>query len=128
MGGYGSDLLNGGPNFDQINAQDGQRDTIVICGNENDRIYYDKGLDVLRYCEVSISGTMMTASETTTSDNVNLITQQPPKGLFESTGKILVEHKGKEQCVPEKELKGHLEHDDEIINPSGCSGAEQGRR
>lgn len=129
VGGYGSDLLNGGPGFDQVNAQDGQKDTIVVCGNENDKIYYDRGLDVLRYCEASTSGVMMmTASEATTAGTANLSTQEPPKGLFENTGKVLVEHKGKERCVPEKNLEGHLEHGDEIINPSGCSSAEQGRR
>lgn len=94
VGGYGSDLLNGGSGFDQVNARDGQKDTIVVCGNENDKIYYDKGLDVLRYCEASTNGVMMTASETTTSGTANLSTQAPPKGLFKNTGKVLVEHKG----------------------------------
>lgn len=126
VGGYGGDLLNGGPGFDQINAQDGQRDTIVVCGNENDGIYYDRGIDALRYCEVATSGTRVAASETTTSGKVgkaNLTTQAPPKGIFENTGKVLVEHEGKERCVPEKDLDGHLDHGDALINPSGCAGA-----
>jgi hypothetical protein len=131
VGGYGSDTLNGGPGFDQINAQDGQKDTIVLCGNENDKIYYDRGLDVLRYCEATTSGAMTatTAGESTTeAGKANLSTQTPPKGLFESTGKLLVGHKGEKQCVSERGLENHLRHGDEIINPAGCSSAEQGRR
>ena len=123
VGGYGSDLLNGGPGFDQINAQDGQKDTIVVCGNENDEIYYDKGIDALRYCEAATSGARVAASATTTDDEANLTTQAPPKGIFENTGKVLVEHKGKEQCVSEKDLEGHLDHGDALINPSGCARA-----
>ena len=126
VGGVGNDAINGGPGFDQINAQDGWKDTIVVCGNENDKIYYDRGLDVLRYCETSKAGTMtaMSNGEPTTADKVNLSTQKPPKSVFGDTGKVLVEHKGGEQCVAEKGLKSHIEHGDEIINPSGCSSAE----
>ena len=126
VGGGGSDVLNGGPGFDQINAQDGQRDTIIVCGNENDKIYYDKGLDVLRYCQASTSGTMtaMSVDEPATADKANLSTQTPPKSIFGNTGKVLIAHKSGEQCVAAKEVKSHTNHGDEIINPSGCSSAE----
>lgn len=130
VGGGGSDLLNGGPGFDQINAQDGWKDTIVVCGNENDKIYYDRGLDVLRYCEASTADTMTTMSvgesgeSTTDTGKANLSTQTPPKSVFGNTGKVLVEHKGGEQCVTEKDLKSHVKHGDEIINPTGCSSAK----
>ena len=45
----------------------------------------------------------------------------PPNGLFESGTEVLVGHAGEELCVPEKALKGHLEHGDRILNWSGCS-------
>lgn len=125
VGGGGSDVLNGGPGFDRVNAQDGLKDTIVVCGNENDKIFYDKGLDVLRYCQASTSNTLtaMSTSEPTTGGS-NLSTQAPPKSIFENTGKVLVDHKSGEQCVAEKDLKSHIRHGDEIINPSGCSSTE----
>ena len=47
-GGYGEDTLDGGPGADEINARDGQKDTIVIRFGEDDVVYYDKELDVLK--------------------------------------------------------------------------------
>jgi hypothetical protein len=35
----------------------------------------------------------------------------------------LVEHGGEELRIPEGELKGHLGHGDEIIDPSGRAAA-----
>jgi Ca2+-binding RTX toxin-like protein len=130
VGGYGNDTLSGGPGADQINAQDGQKDTIVFCAGEYDAVYYDRGLDVLQGC-IAPQGTAgkdtgLTAGET--SKATTLSAEQPPEGLFEHSGKVLVEHEDKELCLPEKELKGHLKHGDEILNPAGCSSAEQGRR
>lgn len=119
VGGGGNDFINGGPGFDQINAQDGLKDTIVVCGNA-DKIYYDKGLDVLRYCEASTAGTMTAMSSESSGDKANLSTQKPPKSVFGNTGEVLVEHKGGERCVAEKDLKSHVKHGDEIIDPSGC--------
>ena len=134
QGGYGYDTLSGGPGADQINAQEGQKDTINVCGGEyGDVVYYDRGLDVLQGC-VSPQGTAstqsagMSADEAIEAGKVKLVAQKPPKGLFEHTGKVLVEHKGKELLVAEKELKGHMGHGDHILDPTGRSGAEEGRR
>ena len=114
VGGPGRDYLSGGTGGDQINAQDGYQDTIN-CNNEYDRVYYDRGLDILQECPSAGRGE-------------NLVTEQPPKDLFKHTGKVLIEHKGKELLLPEKALKGHLGHGDEILNPTGRSSVEQGRR
>ncbi len=111
QGGYGNDVMFTGFGDDQVNAQDGQKD-FITCGSGNDLIYVDAGLDVLRDC-----GTRRAA----------LSRLAPPDGLFAHTGKVLVKHEGEQLCLPEEEVKGHLEHGDEIINPSGCSDAKQGR-
>lgn len=115
VGGLGGDILNGGFGSDLINARDGQKDTIVFCINE-DTVYYDARLDVLRDSCVSPQGT---ASKSASQSS--LVAKQPPKGLFEHTGKVLVKHEDEEQCVAAKELKVHLKHGDEIVNPAGCS-------
>jgi Ca2+-binding RTX toxin-like protein len=138
-GGYGDDLvqgdsgedtLDGGPGADEINAQDGQRDTIVIRSGEYDVVYYDRGLDVLQsqvYPQGTAGeGTGVTVDEAIEAGKVELAAEEPPEGLFEHTGKVLVEHEGEELLVAEKGLKGHLEHGDEILDPMGRSaGAEE---
>ncbi len=131
VGGYGNDVLSGGPGGDQINARDGQKDTIVFCINE-DTVYYDSSLDVLRDSCVSPQGTAskstsLSASEATETGQGTLVAKQPPKGLFGHTGKVLIKHEGEEQCVAAKELKGHLKHGDEVLNTQGCSDPEEGR-
>ena len=129
QGGYGYDTLSGGPGADQINAQEGQKDTINVCGSvSGDVVYYDRGLDVLVGC-VSPQGTAststaMSAEEAIEAGKVKLVAEKPPKGLFEHTGKVVVEHKGKEMVVAEKELEGHMKHGDHIIDPTGRAGAE----
>lgn len=110
VGGPGTDYLSGGPGGDQINAQDGLKDTIN-CGNQYDTVYYDKGLDVLQGC----LGTTSMESR---------VAEQPPAGLFEHTGKVLVEHKGQELLVLEQDLKGHIGHGDHILDPTGRSSSE----
>ena len=136
QGGYGYDFLDGGPGADRINAQDGQKDTIVIRSGEYDVVYYDRGLDVLQ-SQMYPQGTSarenagMSVEEAIKAGKVkvDLRTEKPPKGLFEHTGKVLVEHKGKEMVVAEKEVKAHMAHGDHIIDPTGRAGAEQeGRR
>jgi hypothetical protein len=47
----------------------------------------------------------------------------PPKG----GNRILVDHKGKELCLPKAALRGHLEHGDEVINEEGCSDPAAGK-
>jgi uncharacterized repeat protein (TIGR01451 family) len=42
--------------------------------------------------------------------------------------RVLVSHKGKELCLPEAALHGHLKHGDEVIDEEGCSNAEDGSR
>ena len=129
QGGYGYDTLSGGPGADQINAQEGQKDTINVCNAYGDTVYYDRGLDVLQGC-VSAQGTSatMSAEEAIESGKVKLKAEKPPKGLFEHTGKVLVEHKGKELVVAEKEVKGHMSHGDRILDPTGRADAGEGRR
>jgi hypothetical protein len=46
----------------------------------------------------------------------------PPEGE-----RILVDHKGKELCLPKAALRGHLEHGDEVINEEGCSDPAAGK-
>lgn len=106
-GGPGEDTLNTGTGSDRVNAQDGEKDTIT-CQGPNDLVYYDKGLDVLQGCSTS-----------------GLIELPPPEGFFEADTKALVEHKGKELCLPEKAVKGHLKHGDEVLNWTGCSEEQQ---
>jgi Ca2+-binding RTX toxin-like protein len=126
-GGGGEDVLDGGPGSDQINARDGQKDTIMIRPGEYDTIYYDKGLDVLvTPAEQSTSGkgrigeaTGSTASEAATKGKTELQAERPPEGLFEPHGKVLVEHAGTRLLVPEGELAGHLGHGDEMVDPTG---------
>lgn len=125
VGGPGNDTLNGGPDSDQVNAQDGQKDTIVLCGNENDRIFYDRGIDVLQGCVSpqadGANSATLSASEAKAGD-FNLSTGKPPAGLFDHTGKVLVDHEGSKKCVAAKEVKAHTKHGDAILNPAGCSG------
>ena len=133
QGGYGNDTLNAGPGADRINAQEGQKDYIELCGSgAYDVVYYDRGLDVLLGCAypqgAARESAGLSAAEATEATEVELSTKKPPKGLFEHTGKVLVEHDGKELCVAEDALKGHLKHDDKIINATECSSSEQGRR
>jgi hypothetical protein len=47
----------------------------------------------------------------------------PPKG----GNRILVDHKGKELCLPKAALRGHLRHGDEVINEEGCSDPAAGK-
>ena len=123
-GGSGNDTLDGGPGADEINAFDGEKDTIVIRSGEGDVVYYDKGLDVL-VVPVSPQGTAgLTAAEA--DEKAELKAERPPKGLFEPSGKILVEHEGQQVQVSERALEGHLGHGDEIIDPTGRA-AEQVR-
>ena len=133
-GGGGEDVLDGGPGSDQINARDGQKDTVVIRPGEYDTVYYDKGIDVLvSPAEPSASGqgrngeaTGSTATEATEA-RTELLAERPPKGLFEPHGKILVEHAGTRLLVPEGELAGHLRHGDDLVDPTG-RGEAQGER
>ncbi|QIN80087.1 hypothetical protein GBA65_17925 [Rubrobacter marinus] len=129
VGGTGQDTLKAGPGADKINAQDGQRDVVELCGSgPYDVVYYDAGLDVLVGC-ISPQGTAresagMSAAEAREATETDLSAQKPPEGLFEHTGKVLVEHKGKELLVSEKDLKGHAGHGDRILDPTGRSDPE----
>jgi hypothetical protein len=134
-GGYGADLVAGGPGndtldggfgADEINARDGQKDTIVIRSGEGDVVYYDKGLDVL-VVPASPQGSAAGLSVAEAGEKAELSTERPPEGLFEPSGKILVEHEGEERLVSEQALEGHLGHGDEIIDPTGRASAEEGR-
>ena len=113
-GGYGEDTLDGGPGADEINARDGQKDTIVIRFGEDDVVYYDKELDVLK---VPVEGRG-------TADKVELTTERPPEGLFEPSAKVLLEHEGERVLMSEQALEGHTGHGDEILDPTGRSVEE----
>lgn len=121
VGGPGRDVLNGGPGGDQINARDRNRDIIIMCGSEYDTVYYDRGIDILRYCEGQSIAAASTSNKASSAEAANLSTRKPPEDLFEHSGRVLVEHKDSEQCVPEKKLTGHLDHGDGILNPAGCT-------
>jgi Ca2+-binding RTX toxin-like protein len=121
-GGSGNDTLDGGPGSDEINARDGERDTIVIRSGEGDVVYYDKGIDVLVAPASAQGSARLTALES--GEKAELLAQRPPKGLFEPSGKILVEHEGERVLVSERALEGHLGHGDEMIDPTGRADAE----
>ena len=128
-GGPGEDFLDGGPGADEIDARDGQKDTIAIRFGEGDVVYYDKGIDVL---EAPVSSgekvgksAGLTAAEAA-EEEVELSTQRPPRGLFEPSGGILVEHEGEKLLVSEGAIEAHLEHGDRILDPTGRA-AEEGR-
>ena len=110
QGDSGNDTLNTGTGSDRVNAQDNQKDFITCIDGSNDKVYYDKGLDVTQGCVGS-----------------GLVELPPPDGLFEPKTKVLVSHKGKELCVAESAVKGHLKHGDEVLNAQGCSDPEEGR-
>src|SRR5918998_2237894 len=101
-GDAGSDTLNTGTGSDLVDARDGEKD-FITCDGSDDRVYHDP-IDDLQGCAESgrFEGT-------------------PPDELFEDEGKVLVDHKGKELCLPEAALKGHLKHGDDIINATGCA-------
>jgi hypothetical protein len=40
----------------------------------------------------------------------------PPRG----ENGVLLDHKGRELCLPQAALKAHLKHGDEIVNGEGC--------
>ena len=105
QGDSGSDTIYTGTGSDRVNARDGERD-FITCEGADDLVYYDVGLDVLEGCAES-----------------GRVELPPPDGLFEVSGKVLVDHgEGKKElCVAEAALKGHLEHGDGIINATGCS-------
>jgi hypothetical protein len=127
-GGSGNDTLDGGPGSDEINARDGEKDIIVIRFGEGDVVYYDKGLDVLKVPVEGLSaadeGSDLSITEAA-KKGVELSAQAPPQGLFEPSGKVLVEHKGEELMVPEKGLEAHLGHGDEILDPTGRATQEE---
>ena len=116
-GGSGNDTLDGGPGSDEINARDGEKDTIVIRSGEGDVVYYDKGLDVLVAPASPLGTTALSTAEA--GEKAELLAERPPQGLFEPSGKILIEHEGEQLLVSEQALEGHLGHGDEIIDPTG---------
>lgn len=131
VGGGGEDTLSGGPGADKVDARDGQKDTISIRFGEGDVVYYDKGIDVLQ-APASSQGAAgknaaLTAAEAADRE-VELSTQRPPRGLFEPSGEILVEHEGGKLLVPEGALEAHLGHGDKILDPTGRAATAEGGR
>jgi Ca2+-binding RTX toxin-like protein len=117
VGGADNDTLDGGPGSDEINARDGEKDTIVIRPGEGDVVYYDKRLDVLVMPAEGVGTTALSVSEA--NEKAELKAERPPKGLFEPSSKILIEHDSGWVLVNERALEGHLSHGDEIIDPTG---------
>jgi hypothetical protein len=97
---------------------------IVIRSGEGDVIYYDKGMDVLVAPASPLGAADLSAAEA--NEKVELLAERPPQGLFEPSGKILIEHEGERVLVSERALEGHLGHGDEMIDPTGRA-AEEGR-
>ena len=122
-GGADNDVLDGGPGADKINARDGEKDTIVIRSGEGDVVYYDKGIDVLVAPASPLGTADLSAAEA--NEKAELLAERPPQGLFEPSGRVLVEHKGEELMVPEKGLEAHLGHGDEILDPTGRAAQEE---
>jgi hypothetical protein len=118
-GGPGEDILDGGPGADEIDAQDGQKDTIVIRFGEGDVVYYDKGIDVLEAPASSQPTADKNTDLTAAEKEVELSTQRPPRGPFEPSGEILVEHEGEKLLVSEGALEAHLEDGDRISTRPG---------
>ena len=52
---------------------------------------------------------------------VDRLTSPPPGG--DNGERVLVEHNGKELCLPKAALNGHRKHGDEVISEEGCSNA-----
>ena len=123
-GGLGNDTLDGGAGSDEINARDGEKDTVVIRSGEGDVVYYDKGIDVLVAPASPLGTANLSAAEA--DEKAELLAERPPQGLFEPSGKILIEHEGERVLVSERALEGHLGHGDEMIDPTGRA-AEEGR-
>ena len=48
-------------------------------------------------------------------------TSTGPGGSPKGGSGVLLDHKGKDLCLPETALKGHLKHGDEVIDEEGCS-------
>jgi uncharacterized repeat protein (TIGR01451 family) len=80
--------------------------------------------------EVRVQGiSSVIGSSTATTQAVPLGSGLPGEEPGEDNGKrVLVDHKGKELCLPKAALKGHLRHGDEVISEEGCSNAEDGGR
>ena len=134
VGGVGEDTLNAGLGADRVNARDGRRDVIELCGSgPSDVVYYDSGLDVLVPGCVVPEGVAkeragVSAAKTSETTGARLSAAKPPADLFGHTGEVLVEHAGERLLVAEGELEKHLRHGDEILDPTGRAGEEQGRR
>ena len=62
------------------------------------------------------------------SGKVKVVAENPPAGLFGHTGKVLIEHEGESLLVPEDEVEDHVGHGDEMLDPTGRSGAGPERR
>jgi hypothetical protein len=126
VGGTGEDTLRGGPGADELDAQDGRRDVIDITGaGAGDVVYYDRGIDEFVTSSVESAERTASAAEADRATEAELSAQEPPEGLFEAHGSILVEHGGARLLVAEKELERHLGHGDEIVDPTGRAGAER---
>ncbi len=76
--------------------------------------------------EVSVQGvpTVISSDTLTTRFLASLPGEEPGEDNGE---RVLVDHKGKELCLPRAALKGHERHGDEVISEEGCSNAKKGR-
>jgi hypothetical protein len=96
VGVYGNQATEGGGIYNQ--------GTLYLCGAKVN------GNQALPGTENDISGTPAQQYPT-----------GPPGGGPQEGQKNLIEHKGKELCLPEAALKGHLKHGDEVMDEEGCS-------
>lgn len=127
-GGTGEDTLRGGPGADEVDARDGRRDVIDITGAEpGDVVYYDRGIDEFVTSSVESAGEGPGAAGAARASGAELTAAEPPEGLFEPHGRVLVEHGGERLLVAEGRVGAHTAHGDEIIDPTGQAGAGRGR-
>ena len=130
VGGTGEDTLYAGPGADEVDARDGRRDVIDLTGSgSGDVVYYDRGIDefVTSSVEPVDEGSGASAAEAARATGAELTTAEPPEDLFEPHARVLVDHKGERLLVAEGRVGVHTAHGDEIIDPTGRAGAEQGR-
>ena len=128
VGGKGGDTLSGGPGADEVDARDGLRDVIDLTGSgSGDVVYYDRGIDEFVTSSVEPIDEGASVAEAARTTGAELFAAKPPEGLFAHTGKVLVEHEGEGLLVAEGRVGAHMAHGDEIIDPTGRAGAEQGR-
>jgi hypothetical protein len=134
--GYGANnvsvLLNNGPGaFPLFSLED--ENNLIQVGNVTGSYAFNltsADFDGDEKPDVAVSNSSLIAELSVVAvliNNTAGLGEQPPPGG--GPGKrVLVGHKGKELCLPEAALNGHLKHSDEVIDEEGCSKTDQASR